>query len=194
MKKDIRFKLLIYLQKTSNSPAEKDCNNFLCGLHNDAGTVRRCLVELHDEGLIGISESNIKVPSPDGTERKLWGHIYTKKNKDSKRFCDNYKEEDKINPTYLWITSKGLLFLHEYRKSNNQLSTNNIVKVGVLLAFAVGVANLIVDIYKPTTTHIEIQKIRNAKKECLPSQNSLYLQNYSPSKSDTVSLDSSQVD
>jgi hypothetical protein len=55
--KDLRFKVLEYLQENGSSTEEVQCNEFLSKLHIDLATIRRTIKELIEKGY--INESNI---------------------------------------------------------------------------------------------------------------------------------------
>ncbi len=109
---DLRLEILHEIKNREKSTEELIANSFLQALNEDLGSLRRALIELLDEGLIG--ESNV-TPETSIVRNKL-DSSGPPSVKSSKRLTNG-----EIGPIRLFITLKGTLFLIEEKKLRNEL-------------------------------------------------------------------------
>lgn len=135
---DIRLEILHHINKKQKATEEYVANEYLYGLHDDIGTIRRALRELLAEGLIG--ESN--VTSENSVILNQMASVGPPSKKSSERLVNG-----DIDSIRLYITLKGKLYLVEEKKINNELLLSewniSIRIVLILLAIIGGISTIL---------------------------------------------------
>ncbi|MEQ9117471.1 hypothetical protein [Fulvivirga sp.] len=117
------------LLKEDKGTSEFIANDFLFHECSDLGTIRRSLIDLHEQGLIGISNTNqhevvrwLTINLDTATDKqkaastfgKEFGEEWVEAKKSSKRLVQKLAPHSKIEPLRLFITIKGVKFLGEF--------------------------------------------------------------------------------
>ena len=106
---DIRYKVLLRLQKQKNGTDEFKANEFLTTLHDDLGTVRRALIDLVESGY--IRESNVDASGVNPQESVIY-NIKSRGPKENKKAI-RLVEDKSIGVIRIHITLKGIQFMTE---------------------------------------------------------------------------------
>lgn len=106
---DIRYKVLLRLQKQKNGTDEFKANEFLATLHDDLGTVRRALIDLVESGY--IRESNVDASGVNPQESVIY-NIKSRGPKENKK-ARRLAEDKSIGVIRIHITLKGIQFMTE---------------------------------------------------------------------------------
>lgn len=120
--KDIRLKILLHFEGLEGSSKETIANNYLAGLENDLGSIRRTLIELIQEDFIRLSSIQNENPIKwlnrelDTTTHDRANSQKYQNKKSSKRFLKHVGNQSKIPKIRLYVTLKGLLFIKEYKR------------------------------------------------------------------------------
>jgi hypothetical protein len=146
--KDLRFKVLEYLQENGSSTEEVQCNEFLSKLHGDLATIRRTIKELIEKGY--INESNID------WDKDRDKSIIFNLNTTGATGQENNRVERLLNPKEigtirLYLTLDGKKFLVEsenLRRTTWMIRNDNKIKVlFAIFGAALGVASTLVTHY-----------------------------------------------
>lgn len=168
--KDIRIKILLYLDNEDFSLEQKPANKFLSELttvdgQHDLGTIRRSLQDLVSEGYImeTTNEDGIINSCHLATVGAKLNECELKWNKDrsnSKRFIQKVGDIEKIPDMFLGITLKGKSFLTDriIAESNHKLISESIndlkhralirpiEKIAIYVAVATSIISIVISI------------------------------------------------